>query len=674
MIKAKSKMIDPTSEAAASEVFAVADNIIPIRIASVDEILKLKDVDDLQVVPEKRVKRLIVENKTTNPMSKFFVKMGTYLDSMEGSLTEMHSNYLGSIEQKKSLYHTEESDQSQRTSRAKRAAKNISDKRKSNSPLGIDAVDDILGLLGLNYISNLSNNTSNEFDGQIFKETVREGGFAVGSGSNVSVSPKWIPFPKGTTGLTFTSGFGQRPSPGGIGSTNHKGIDIAGRSGTPIITPISGVVDVFGPLGSYGNVVFVRSGNTVMEFGHLKSINVRSIGEELQAGQVIGTMGNTGNSTGVHLHWTIRVNGVPVDPVQWTQTNDPLAPTTSFTTEEEQEPLDNESEGGINRFQRIMTGEAGTEFVIPASQMPVFSQLMLEEKIKSLDPFYNPPYGRFNNLGVKRQSGFSNTMLAGGGISGAVKFIKKHEGLGAFTPGTGGGNRLADYIGEGMSTSVKGTPRSKAYNASTNLFSYIDTEGVDTLGYGTTFYDDIFGGNQPVKRGDTSTVGKMESIMHKHVKQIYDQYDEWYPLFKYFKPNQQAGIISYLYNRGPNAIVGYGPMRRAIKAGNVHELADEIEIDTASVGPKRRKEEADLLRTGPSKIVGPKIVGPKKVGEPSTVDYILKFFSGNKQSSLNSIPDNQQMQIANETQEQFSFDNAGGEIVALYQPTVYYEV
>ena len=58
-------------------------NITPIAIASVDSILKLEDVEDLQVVPEQKVQQLIVENKTTNPMSKFFVRLGTYLDSME---------------------------------------------------------------------------------------------------------------------------------------------------------------------------------------------------------------------------------------------------------------------------------------------------------------------------------------------------------------------------------------------------------------------------------------------------------------------------------------------------------------------------------------------------------------------------------------------------------------
>ena len=75
MLKAKTKMIERDSEAFASEVFAIADNITPIAIASVDSILKLDDVEDLQVIPEKKAKQLIIENKSTNPISKFFVRL-----------------------------------------------------------------------------------------------------------------------------------------------------------------------------------------------------------------------------------------------------------------------------------------------------------------------------------------------------------------------------------------------------------------------------------------------------------------------------------------------------------------------------------------------------------------------------------------------------------------------
>jgi hypothetical protein len=88
-----------------------------------------------------------------------------------------------------------------------------------------------------------------------------------------------------------------------------------------------------------------------------------------------------------------------------------------------------------------------------------------------------------------------------------------------------------------------------------------------------------------------------------------------------------------------------------------------------------------LLRSGPLQIVGPGIVGEKKVGPgkvgsgiPFVPDLTIKkmFQSPGNQSSLNNIPGNEQMQVANETEEQFSFGDVRGEIVAFYQPTVYY--
>ena len=114
----------------------------------------------------------------------------------------------------------------------------------------------------------------------------------------------------------ITSTFGGRASPGGIGSTNHKGIDI-GRVGytTEIHAAKAGTVIVSQYSSSYGNYVVVShgSGNTTL-YAHMSSIKV-SVGTYVQQGQTIGITGSTGHSTGPHLHFEVVENGVLVNPL-----------------------------------------------------------------------------------------------------------------------------------------------------------------------------------------------------------------------------------------------------------------------------------------------------------------------------------------------------------------------
>ena len=79
------------------------------------------------------------------------------------------------------------------------------------------------------------------------------------------------------------------------------------------------------------------------------------------------------------------------------------------------EDVQQRSEGSIERIGIMVV--AGPEFVIPMSQMPIFAQLMMEEKIKSLNPYYISDRGVINDIGFERQSGFTNTMMAAGGIT-----------------------------------------------------------------------------------------------------------------------------------------------------------------------------------------------------------------------------------------------------------------
>ena len=120
----------------------------------------------------------------------------------------------------------------------------------------------------------------------------------------------------------ITSDFGYRSAPVSGASTNHSGIDIGVPVGTPVKAMADGtVVAANGGMRGYGNGVFVDHGmingkHVISEYGHLSSFNVK-IGDKIKQGQVIAKSGNTGTSSGPHLHITIRENKVPVDPKKY---------------------------------------------------------------------------------------------------------------------------------------------------------------------------------------------------------------------------------------------------------------------------------------------------------------------------------------------------------------------
>jgi murein DD-endopeptidase MepM/ murein hydrolase activator NlpD len=95
----------------------------------------------------------------------------------------------------------------------------------------------------------------------------------------------------------------------------HAGIDIPLPEGTPLRAADSGRVAIAGWTGGYGNYTCIQhSGSLSTCYGHQSSIGV-SVGQSVSQGQVIGNSGNTGNSTGPHLHFEVRINGNPVDPL-----------------------------------------------------------------------------------------------------------------------------------------------------------------------------------------------------------------------------------------------------------------------------------------------------------------------------------------------------------------------
>ena len=133
------------------------------------------------------------------------------------------------------------------------------------------------------------------------------------------VRPTWMPtgsFRWPTSGR-ISSYFGGRKSPGGIGSTNHKGIDIAVPRGTPIYAADGGTVTYSGWMSGYGYLVQIDHGNGyVTRYGHNSSLTV-SVGQHVYKGQQVARAGSTGNSTGNHCHFEVRYNGVAKNPLNY---------------------------------------------------------------------------------------------------------------------------------------------------------------------------------------------------------------------------------------------------------------------------------------------------------------------------------------------------------------------
>jgi murein DD-endopeptidase MepM/ murein hydrolase activator NlpD len=114
-----------------------------------------------------------------------------------------------------------------------------------------------------------------------------------------------------------SSRFGSRISPFTGRQQQHTGIDVAAQRGTPILAAADGVVTFSGKLAGYGRAIVITHGFGFKTFyGHNQENKVRK-GQQVKRGQAIGTVGNSGYSTGSHVHYEVIVDGAPVDPLKY---------------------------------------------------------------------------------------------------------------------------------------------------------------------------------------------------------------------------------------------------------------------------------------------------------------------------------------------------------------------
>lgn len=115
----------------------------------------------------------------------------------------------------------------------------------------------------------------------------------------------------------ITSRFGYRKSPFTGKRNFHSGVDISNKKGTKILATANGKITFAAKKTYYGNMITIDHGyGKATKYAHLNKILVKR-GQKVKRGDVIATLGNTGQSTGPHLHYEVRINGAPVNPLKY---------------------------------------------------------------------------------------------------------------------------------------------------------------------------------------------------------------------------------------------------------------------------------------------------------------------------------------------------------------------
>jgi GH24 family phage-related lysozyme (muramidase) len=201
--------------------------------------------------------------------------------------------------------------------------------------------------------------------------------------------------------------------------------------------------------------------------------------------------------------------------------------------------------------------------------------------------------------GTNKPKMMSGTTYASGGgaIGTASHHLKQDESLSSLTKG------INDF------TNPK-SPNWSKVTAKTPVHSYIDSVGQPTIGWGSTYYDSILNGKQPVRRGDTITKDKADNILSTNISGLQKEYSTKIPYWNKMNDNQKAGLLILGYNAPYGPIGAYKKLTAALQQGDMKTAATNVQ--RGGPNAQRIALERRLLMSGPlnlKNLVGPRIVG-----------------------------------------------------------------
>jgi len=155
------------------------------------------------------------------------------------------------------------------------------------------------------------------------KNTAMSGAASIGIGMDITdaTTRDWVRMASAPTLWPvegrITSGFGERMDPFDREGAFHRGVDISSQIGTPIIAPADGVVRFADLMNGYGRAIVVDHGQGITTlYGHLSGFGVAN-GQIIHRGDTLGYVGQSGRSTGPHLHYEVRIFNTPVNPYKY---------------------------------------------------------------------------------------------------------------------------------------------------------------------------------------------------------------------------------------------------------------------------------------------------------------------------------------------------------------------